>query len=498
MVNDQTQDNIANTSIDPKSVLVENSANTIDGAASQQPSESQHVYAQQVTNSPPMAVLPLNPSAKLDQEPNPFEQSFSSASKTSPGSEKSKLPPGTNTTAATTTTTASSTTASTGSVKHDCRLYFQPTTNESLKLPPVAAMTSPAGTTVMSSVPKDIASQYAWDSLRAGPLSPSMLQRPTNPDDYAYSNIAPSSSLLSYPEYPPNSYQSKNEPYYPHERTQSVPKYQDKQQPSPPQKSNKRSATNKKNTSNNTKATTPVSPVSPSRGRKLQIDNHHDNDDGEDDGDDMDDDDSGKVVKKSRTGEDDEKRKNFLERNRLAALKCRQRKKQWLNNLQAKVEYLTNDNEQLQIQTNSLRDEIMNLKTLLLAHKDCPISQANNGLPTNMNSKTMGTQPPPPSQQQQPSLLHSTGGSNAASTVSSVPTTATMAPMYTQRPFNNQSSPVNHPHHHQQRQHQHRLSTSSTGSQPPSGALNMVMVSQHQVTAPQSSTVSSSSGVMQF
>ncbi|KAI8344475.1 hypothetical protein BC941DRAFT_330440, partial [Chlamydoabsidia padenii] len=54
------------------------------------------------------------------------------------------------------------------------------------------------------------------------------------------------------------------------------------------------------------------------------------------------------------------------------ALKCRQRKKQWLNNLQAKVEYLTNDNEQLQIQTNALREEIMNLKTLLLAHKDCP------------------------------------------------------------------------------------------------------------------------------
>ncbi|CAO3597694.1 unnamed protein product [Absidia cylindrospora] len=495
MVNNQTQDNIANTAIDPKSVLVENSANTIDGATSQQPSESQHVYAQQVTNSPPMAVLPLNPSAKLDQEPNPFEQSFSSVSKTSPGSEKTSAG------SVSSINSAQSMTATTTS---------NPTTNESLKLPPVAAMTSPAGTSVMSSVPKDIASQYAWDSLRAGPLSPSMLQRPTNPDDYAYSNVAPSSSLLPYPEYPPNSYQIKNEPYYPHERIQpvttvkseqyyplertpSAPKHQDKQQQSPPQKSNKRSATNKKNTSNNTMAITPVSPVSPSRGRKLQIDDHHDNEDGEDDEDDMDEDDGGKVVKKSRTGEEDEKRKNFLERNRLAALKCRQRKKQWLNNLQAKVEYLSNDNEQLQIQTNSLRDEIMNLKTLLLAHKDCPISQANNnGLSTNMNPKTMGTQ-----QQQQQSLLHTTGGPNPASTVSSGSTTAIMAPMYTQRPFNVSSS-TNHPHPHQHH-HQHRLSTSSTGSQPPpSGALNMVMVSQHQVTAPQSSTVSSSSGVMQF
>ena len=58
-----------------------------------------------------------------------------------------------------------------------------------------------------------------------------------------------------------------------------------------------------------------------------------------------------------------------------AALKCRQRKKQWLNNLQARVEYLTNDNEQLQVQSNVLREEIVNLKTLLLAHKDCPIAQ---------------------------------------------------------------------------------------------------------------------------
>nr|CAG8536958.1 1237_t:CDS:2 [Entrophospora candida] len=77
---------------------------------------------------------------------------------------------------------------------------------------------------------------------------------------------------------------------------------------------------------------------------------------------------------------DEEKRRNFLERNRQAALKCRQRKKQWLANLQAKVEFLTNDNENLQNQAQSLREEIFNLKTLLLAHKDCPITQASGGL----------------------------------------------------------------------------------------------------------------------
>jgi hypothetical protein len=61
----------------------------------------------------------------------------------------------------------------------------------------------------------------------------------------------------------------------------------------------------------------------------------------------------------------------------LAALKCRQRKKQWLAELQTKVEYLSSDNEKLQTQATSLREEIINLKTLLLAHKDCTVAQAN-------------------------------------------------------------------------------------------------------------------------
>lgn len=72
---------------------------------------------------------------------------------------------------------------------------------------------------------------------------------------------------------------------------------------------------------------------------------------------------------------DEEKRKNFLERNRVAALKCRQRKKQWLANLQQKVEIFTSENDQLSQQISSLREEIVNLKTILMAHKECPVSQ---------------------------------------------------------------------------------------------------------------------------
>ncbi|KAH0542327.1 hypothetical protein FGG08_003264 [Glutinoglossum americanum] len=83
---------------------------------------------------------------------------------------------------------------------------------------------------------------------------------------------------------------------------------------------------------------------------------------------------------------DEEKRKNFLERNRVAALKCRQRKKQWLANLQAKVEIFSSENDALSAQVTQLREEIVNLKTLLLAHKDCPVSQAQGMTSMGMNN----------------------------------------------------------------------------------------------------------------
>ena len=64
---------------------------------------------------------------------------------------------------------------------------------------------------------------------------------------------------------------------------------------------------------------------------------------------------------------------------RVAALKCRQRKKQWLANLQQKVEMFSQENDALTATITQLREEVVNLKTLLLAHKDCPVT-AQQGL----------------------------------------------------------------------------------------------------------------------
>ncbi|KAI1389427.1 Aft1 HRA domain-containing protein [Hypoxylon trugodes] len=97
------------------------------------------------------------------------------------------------------------------------------------------------------------------------------------------------------------------------------------------------------------------------------------NDHSSDDDDDEDEKGDGSQPKSKMT--DEEKRKNFLERNRVAALKCRQRKKQWLANLQNKVEMFSSENDALTAQISQLREEVVNLKTLLLAHKDCPVTQ---------------------------------------------------------------------------------------------------------------------------
>lgn len=59
---------------------------------------------------------------------------------------------------------------------------------------------------------------------------------------------------------------------------------------------------------------------------------------------------------------------------RLAALKCRQRKKQWLSSLQEKVEIYSNENETLSAVVSDLRQELINVKTLLLEHQECNLT----------------------------------------------------------------------------------------------------------------------------
>ncbi|KAJ5341428.1 hypothetical protein N7541_010552 [Penicillium brevicompactum] len=126
-------------------------------------------------------------------------------------------------------------------------------------------------------------------------------------------------------------------------------------------------------------------PKGSNKRTKMSMDMPSDMEDDDDDDDDM-----KKFPMDTKKMTDEEKRRNFLERNRVAALKCRQRKKQWLANLQAKVELFTTENDALTATVTQLREEIVNLKTLLLAHKDCPVSQAQGLGPLMMNGMPGG------------------------------------------------------------------------------------------------------------
>ncbi|KAJ7991544.1 hypothetical protein DPEC_G00284980 [Dallia pectoralis] len=70
----------------------------------------------------------------------------------------------------------------------------------------------------------------------------------------------------------------------------------------------------------------------------------------------------------------DERRQKFLERNRAAATRCRQKRKVWVSSLEKKAEELTHNNMQLQNEVTTLRSEVGQLKQILLTHEDCPVT----------------------------------------------------------------------------------------------------------------------------
>ena len=68
---------------------------------------------------------------------------------------------------------------------------------------------------------------------------------------------------------------------------------------------------------------------------------------------------------------EDAKRSKFLERNRVAASKCRQKKKEWTQNLENRARELQKNNNQLRAVVESCRDEVLFLKGELLKHSQC-------------------------------------------------------------------------------------------------------------------------------
>ncbi|KAL9023866.1 MAG: hypothetical protein Q9196_006920 [Gyalolechia fulgens] len=65
------------------------------------------------------------------------------------------------------------------------------------------------------------------------------------------------------------------------------------------------------------------------------------------------------------------RRSKFLERNRVAASKCRQKKKEWTQNLESRARELAKQNQSLRMMLDSLRDETLFLKNEMLKHATC-------------------------------------------------------------------------------------------------------------------------------
>lgn len=77
-----------------------------------------------------------------------------------------------------------------------------------------------------------------------------------------------------------------------------------------------------------------------------------------------------KKEEESKDDDEDKRRKYFLERNRIAAVKCRQRKKQWVDNLKNKVDYYMTVNEELVAEVTKLRSNLEQVKQFVYTSSD--------------------------------------------------------------------------------------------------------------------------------
>ncbi|KAL8839878.1 MAG: hypothetical protein Q9170_001558 [Blastenia crenularia] len=75
------------------------------------------------------------------------------------------------------------------------------------------------------------------------------------------------------------------------------------------------------------------------------------------------------------SGAEEVRRSKFLERNRIAASKCRQKKKEWTQNLENRGRELQKEHQSLKMMMESLRDERLFLKNEMLKHTTCGCEQ---------------------------------------------------------------------------------------------------------------------------
>jgi hypothetical protein len=76
-------------------------------------------------------------------------------------------------------------------------------------------------------------------------------------------------------------------------------------------------------------------------------------------------------VKNTSGGEENAKRTKYLERNRIAASKCRQKKKEWTHELEESKTKMESEHVELQREYGILLGEVSMIKNLLMRHAGC-------------------------------------------------------------------------------------------------------------------------------
>ncbi|KAI0598206.1 hypothetical protein F4775DRAFT_201803 [Biscogniauxia sp. FL1348] len=85
------------------------------------------------------------------------------------------------------------------------------------------------------------------------------------------------------------------------------------------------------------------------------------------------------------------KRNRFLERNRVAATKCRQKKKEWVSDLEGAKLTLESQNSHLQMEYNGLIDEVSRIRSELMIHANCHDTNINKWIENEAKRFVLGT-----------------------------------------------------------------------------------------------------------
>ena len=86
-----------------------------------------------------------------------------------------------------------------------------------------------------------------------------------------------------------------------------------------------------------------------------------------------------------------EKRSQFLKRNRVAASKCRQKKKDWTSDLETRARELQGSKDSMALLVSSLKEELLYLQEETLKHTTCDCVEIRNYLARQAGSPFLHT-----------------------------------------------------------------------------------------------------------